>query len=187
MAADAGIDLLGTHTIFPLSLNRCLVLTNLGYVRNPGVNPVRPRENPRAYEQTMFDMRTVQTGRQLVERDVQAINYIIKTRARRFIAAGEKDWLYPEKYIGRTMWNKLGDKFFLMPDPRKVQFTTEIVMGFKGGGGLGFDEYGRQPNRKDAEVVGLREKEWKTFHKHQQLWESKFGVLSREQLQALWL
>lgn len=183
---DAGIDLLGTHTIFPLSLNRCLVLTNLGYVRNPAVNPVKPRENPRAYQQTMFDMRTVQTGRQIAEQDVQAINYIMKKRARRFVAAGEKEWLFPEKHFEKTMWNKLGDQFFLMPDPRKMQFTTEILMGFNGGGGFGVDEYGRRPTRKDSDVKALRDKEWITFHKHRKLWESKFGVLSGAELRALW-
>ena len=184
---DAGIELLGTHTIFPLSLNRCLVLTNLGYVRNPAVNPIKPRENPRAYQQTMFDMRTIQTGRQIAERDVQAINFIIKKRARRFIAAGEKEWLYPEKQFHKTLWNKLGDQFFLMPDPRKMQFSTEFVMGFEGGGGFGVDEYGRPPNRKDVDVKALRDREWNTFHKHQKLWESKFGALTGEQLRKLWL
>lgn len=182
---DAPIECLGTHTIFPLSLNRCLVMTNLGYVRNPGVNPVRRRENARAYENTTFDMRTIQTGRQVSEREVQAINFIMKKRARRFVAAAEKEWLYPEKHFERTMWNKLGDQFFLMPDPRKMQFSTDTFMGFQGGGGFGVDEYGRRPNRK-AEVIELREKEWKTFHKHQKLWESKFGELSREELRALW-
>jgi hypothetical protein len=108
---DAPIDCLGTHTIFPLSLNRCLVITNLGYVRDPDVNPLRRRENARAYESTVFDMRGVQTGRQLSEADVQSINFILKKRARRFIAAANKEWLYPEKKLPRTMWNKLGDRF----------------------------------------------------------------------------
>jgi hypothetical protein len=184
---DAPIDCLGTHTIFPLSLNRCLVITNLGYVRDPSVNPCRRRENARAYENTMFDMREIQTGRQLSERDVQAINFIMKKRARRFVAAAEKEWLHPEKHFSRTMWNKLGDQFFLMPDPRKMRFTTDTVMGYKGGGSFGVDEYGRQPNRKDAAVIKLREKEWTAFLKHQKLWESKFGQLSREELRAIWI
>src|SRR6185437_11194397 len=38
--ADARIELLGSHTLFPLGLNRCLVLTNLGYVRDPWVSPM---------------------------------------------------------------------------------------------------------------------------------------------------
>lgn len=86
----------------------------------------------------------------------------------------------------QTMWNRLGDQFFLMPDPRKMHFTTDIFMGYEGGGSFGVDEYGRQPNRKDAEVIKLRDKEWKTFHKHRKLWESKFGELSREELRAIW-
>lgn len=65
------------------------------------------------------------------------------TVARQYIAAAEKEWLYPEKPFTKTMWNKLGDRFFLMPDPRKTSFTTDIVMGFSDGRSLGVDEYGR--------------------------------------------
>jgi hypothetical protein len=112
---DAPIDLLGTHTIFPLSMNRCLVITNLGYVRNPEVPALRRRQNPRSFAETMWDIRRVQTGRQIAEAQVRAINFILKTRARRYIAAAEQDWLFPERHLKTTMWNKLGGPFFLMP------------------------------------------------------------------------
>jgi hypothetical protein len=183
---DAPIEMLGTHTLFPLSLNRCLVLTNLGYVRDPWANPTRTRENARSFAPTIFDMRHVQTGRQIAEDEVRAINFILKKRARRFIAAAELDWLYPEKHLRSTMWNKLGDQFFLMPDARKVTFSTDILIGYKDGGAWGMDEYGRRPKRTDDEVKRLREKEWKTFHRHQQLWEAKFGKLTREEMLRYW-
>lgn len=32
-----------------------------------------------------------------------------------------------------------------MPDPRAVNFTTEVLFGFKDGSATGFDEYGRRP------------------------------------------
>ncbi len=183
---DAPIECVGTHTIFPLSLDRCLVMTNLGFVRDPNANPARRRVNARAYENTVFDLRSVQTGRQICEREVQAINYILKCRAKRFVAAAEKDWLYPERQFQRTMWNKLGDRFFLMPDPRKMHFYEDTYMGFTSGASLAVDEYGRPPNSKDSAVLALREKERNTFRKHQQLWEDKFGKLSREELQTIW-
>jgi hypothetical protein len=131
-------------------------------------------------------MRHVQTGRQIAEDEVRAINFILKKRARRFIAAAELDWLYPEKHLRSTMWNKLGDQFFLMPDARKVTFSTDILIGYKDGGAWGMDEYGRRPKRTDDEVKRLREKEWKTFHRHQQLWEAKFGKLTREEMLRYW-
>lgn len=48
---DPDIAPLGTHTIFPLGLTRCLVMTNLGYVRDPQVSAKRRRENPRYFEE----------------------------------------------------------------------------------------------------------------------------------------
>jgi hypothetical protein len=178
---DPGIELLGSHTLFPLSYNRCLVLTNLGYVRDPSVSPIKQRENPRYYQQGLFDIRKIQTGRQLNEQEVLAINYIMKQRATRYIAAAYEGWLYPEKHLTNRTWNKLGGKYFLMPDPRKVSFTTGILMGGDGWG-WGADEYGRRMSRdKDKDVKALRAREFRTFQKAKQSWDSAFGPLSHKE------
>jgi len=178
---DAKIELLGSHTIFPLSLTRLLVITNLGYVRDPWVSPTKMRENPRYYEQGMFDLRKIQTGRQLDEQAVLSVNHILKLRSRRYIAAAYEDWLYPEKHLTQRSWDKLGGKYFLMPDPRKVSFTTGFVMGGDGWG-WGADEYGRRMSReKDADVKRLRDKEFRTFQKAKQSWDSTFGKLTPEE------
>ena len=132
------IELVGTHTIFPLDLNRCLVITNLVTFGILEINPLHVRENPRYFATTLFDIRTVQTGRQIPEHYVQAINSIIKRRARRYVAAGQKEWLYPEKFLKTTMWNKLGDKFFLMPDPRKITIHDEVFRDYGRRNPLGF-------------------------------------------------
>jgi len=124
---DPHIGLLGTHTIFPLDLNHCLIITNLGYVRDPWANPLKKRENMRYFADTIFDLRKIQVDRQIPESQVRAINYILKTRARRYIAAAEKDWLYPECHMPTTMWNKLGDRFFLMPDPSDRPHRGDVV------------------------------------------------------------
>lgn len=179
---EAPIEFLGTHTIFPLNLNRCLVITNLGYVRNPECNRTKPRENSRYFENTIFDVRKVQIGRQLPERDVQAINYILKQRARRFIAAGEESWLYPEASLKTRMWDKLGDQFFLMPDPRKVSFSTGMFVGWKDGSAWGSDEYGRAPHDGDPRVEAQRAVEWETFQSAKQKWDLRFGRLSGEEM-----
>ena len=182
---DSEIERLGTHTIFPLDLNNCLIITNLGYVRNPKVNVLRLRENPRYFEQSMFDIRKVQTGRKIPEGDVIAINHIIKTRARRYIAAADKDWLYPENHIGKAIWNKLGGKYFLMPDPRKVSFSTGIFAGNDNGPTWAQDEYGRIPDDKDIIVRKKRDKEWATFQAFKRSWESIYGKLTAEELRKL--
>ena len=135
--------------------------------------------------ESMFDIRKVQTGRKIPEGDVIAINHIIKTRARRNIAAAVKDWLYPENHIGKTMWNKFGSKYFLMPDPRKVSFTTGIFAGNDNGPTWAQDEYGRIPDDKDIIVRKKRDKEWATFQAFKRSWESIYGKLTAEELRKL--
>lgn len=132
---------------------------------------------------TLFDIRKVQTGRQISEDYVGTINFIIKKRARRYVAAGQKEWLYPEKFLKTTMWDKLGDRFFLMPDPRKVPFSTGIFVGYKDGSAWGIDEYGRRPRDDDPKVKAQRDIEWKAFQKARKAWDDHFGELSREELQ----
>jgi len=177
---DAPITLLGTHTIFPLNLNRCLVITNLGYVRNPCINLLRERENPRYFQEAILDLKKIQTGRQISEDFVLAINYVLKNRAKRYIAASQKEWLFPEKKMKITHWNKIGGKVFLMPDPRKVRFSTQFLVGYKDGTAWGQDEYGRQSDENDPKVKKLRGREWDALQKAKKSWDDMFGPLDRE-------
>jgi hypothetical protein len=105
--ADPEIWQSGTHTLFPLSQNRILILTNQSWVRNPYGDPMKLRPNPKPFREAIFDFTEIQTGRTLSETEVIKINYIIKKRAYRYIAAVEKEWLYPEKYIPYQNWQKL--------------------------------------------------------------------------------
>ncbi len=176
---DAPIGFVGTHTIFPLSLNRCLVMTNLGYVRNPQIKLTKDRVNARVFGEAIFDLRKIQTGRQIDETYVTTINYVVKQRARRYVAAARKEWLYPEGTCSKTMWNKLGGKFFLMPDPRKVTFHTQTLVGYDDGRAWGTDEYGRRHTRDDdPEVKRLRDIEWNAFQQSKRSWDTTFGELS---------
>lgn len=179
---DPPIELLGTQTLFALGPEHCLVITNLGYVRDPETNPMESRENPRYFAPTMFDLRKVQTGRKLHEDEVLAINYIIKRRARRYIAAGHEDWLFPERHLRVTMWDKLGGAFFLRPDPRKVPFSTAMFVGFKDGRSWGVDEYGRTPKDNDPGQNAVRDRERASLQKSKQLWDRRFGKLSPGEL-----
>ena len=128
----------------------------------------------------MFDLRKVQAGREITEQEILAINYVVKRRARRYIAAAKKEWLYPEKYMKKMLWNKIGSKFFLMPDPRKVSFTTGIYMGDDKGRVWAQDEYGRIPDDKNPKVIEKRHRERQAFDSFRRAWDTIYGPLEEE-------
>jgi len=177
---DPDIHLNATHTIFPLSLDRILILTNLSWVRNPYQSPVKARPNPNFFRSAMFKMLEIQSERELDEQEVREINFIIKSRAHRYVAAGEEEWLYPEKHVSKSEWARFGHGYLLMPDPRSLTFTREIIMGFKDGTSTAFDEYGRRPwdpdykqHEKDAPD------EFHTFEKFRGEFARLFGQYRR--------
>lgn len=108
---DPDIWLNGTQTIFPLSLNKALILTNLSWARNPYGNPIKKRPNSQLFRDAIFNFTDIQTGRFLTENDVLTINYIIKKRASRYIAAAKKEWLNPEKFLKNIRWDKIGKTY----------------------------------------------------------------------------
>jgi len=121
----------------------------------------------------------IQTGRVLTQGEVSEINYVIKKRARRYIAASEEAWLYPEHSISTRWWNKLGKGFLLMPDPRSVAFSTEVIFGYGDKKFDFFDEYGRKPWQPDYDDKHQRELEWVTFHAFQGEFSRVFGPKRR--------
>ncbi|PWT81140.1 MAG: hypothetical protein C5B58_10295 [Acidobacteria bacterium] len=124
-----------THTYFPMSLDKVLILTNLSWVRNPYQNEVRERPNPELFRAAIFKFTEIQTGRTLSEDEVLQINYITKRRAYRYIAAAEREWLYPERRVSTDHWKRLGGGYLLMPEPRLIAMGGEILIGYQGGGG----------------------------------------------------
>ncbi|MFO1152052.1 MAG: DUF4238 domain-containing protein [Rhodospirillales bacterium] len=176
---DPEIWRLGTHTLFPLSLRKILILTNLAWVRNPYANGTKLRPNPDPLRPAIFKFTSIQTGRNLTEIEVNQINFIIKKRAYRFIAAAKEEWLYPEQNIPSDHWRKLNEQYLLMPDPRSMSFSREIVIGYKTGGSERFDEYGRRPGHKSFKDEILAEREWRTFHAFQGEFARLFGPKRR--------
>lgn len=177
---DPEIIFNATHTLFPLSLNKLLILTNLSWVRNPYQNPVSARPNPNLFRGAMFYVLGVQVGRILTEQEVREINFIIKSRAWRYVAAGEEEWLYPEKHVSKSDWARFGHGYLLMPDPRSVSFSSGVLIGFKGGRSTGYDAYGRRPGDRDyrrEEASGPDE--FYTFHKFRGDFARLFGPRRR--------
>lgn len=176
---DPGIWLNGSHTIFPLSRDKCLILTNLSWARNPYGNPTYKRPHANLFRAAMFKFTSVQTGRLLNIEEVNTINYILKCRANRYIAATNKEWLYPENNFKIPRWDKIGQSYLLMPDPRSMTFSSEIIIGYKGGKSDSFDEYGRKPWHKDYNDKEQHEYEWNTFHAFQGEYARLFGPKRR--------
>jgi hypothetical protein len=164
----------GTHTFFALAPARVLILTNLSWVRNPYSGGKKPRPNDAFFRQAMFKFTEIQTGRQLDEIEVNQINFIMKRRAYRFIAASNEEWLYPERKIPSDHWRKLDERYLLMPDPRGMHLGGQMFIGYKDGGGEAFDEYGRRPWQQDYNGGEMDEVESRTFYAFQGDLEKKY-------------
>ena len=176
---DPEVWMTGTHTLFPLDFEKLLVLTNLSWVRNPYGNPRTLRPNPNPLRAAMFNFMQIQTGRLLTEIEVNEINFIIKARARRYIAAAKEEWLYPERQIPDTRWDRLGRGYLLMPDPRSVTFSTEIIVGYENRAADRFDEYGRRPSQPGFRDDARHQTEWETSHAFQGEFARVFGPRRR--------
>jgi hypothetical protein len=143
-ANDPDIRLQATHTLFPLSSERLLILTNVLWACNPHRPPVELRANPDLFRGAMFNFLEIQTRRSLSEQEILKINCVIKRRAYRYIAAGREEWLYPERKV-KFNWRAIGDEHLLMPDPRSLHPGAEIIMGYAGGRTEAMDTFGRLP------------------------------------------
>jgi len=176
---DPDIAFAGTHTLFPLSLDKLLILTNLSWVRDPHGYPRNPRPNPDYIRPAVFNFTQIQTGRILTNVEVNEINFVIKMRAYRYIAAAMEKWLYPEQQIPSQSWNKLGQGFLFMPDPRSVRFSSEIIFGYDNKRADFFDEYGRKPWQTDYNNKTERDKEWETFQAFKGEFARVFGPRRR--------
>jgi hypothetical protein len=176
---DPDIWMSGTHTLFPMSLDKILILTNLSWVRNPYGDPKKLRPNPNPFRPAIFNFMQIQTGRVLTDTEVFEINYIIKSRAYRYIAAVEKEWLFPERQLRGKRWDRFGDGYLLMPDPRSVTFSSEMIFGYDNRPADRFDEYGRQPSQPGFGDEARRKSEMETFHAFQGEFARVFGPKRR--------
>ncbi len=165
--------------LFPLSLDKILILTNLSWVRNPYGHPRKARPNFYPFRNTIFNFTQIQTGRMLNEVEVNEINYVIKNRAYRYVAAARKEWLYPENKIPSQQWGDLGQGYLFMPDPRSVTFSSEVIIGYDNKRADIFDEYGRKPWHPDYNNKSGRDKEWLSFHAFQGEFARVFGSKRR--------
>jgi hypothetical protein len=144
---DPTIALKASQTIFPLTRNFCLILTNLEYARDPSTNPLDKRTFARNYRQSMVRTDAFIRTRKLSSQEVALINYVLKARARRYIAAGREEWLYPEKSVSEP-WRELR-KALLPPEDELWHFGGEMFAKFEDGHVHYQDEFGRTEKQRD--------------------------------------
>ena len=176
---DPDIRFQATHTLFPLALDKILILTNLSWVRNPYQSEVGVRPNPNPFRSAIFKITDIQTLRHLSEEEVRQINFIIKTPALRYISSGKEEWLYPEKHVSKSQWNVYGDGYLFMPDPRAIHLGGEIMWGNADGTGGAMDEYGRRPWDKDYGVEGRTHQEGNTLYRFKGEFARRYGPYRR--------
>jgi hypothetical protein len=126
---DPSIALKASQTIFPLSRDFCLILTNLEYAQNPLVSPLEKRTFARNYRNSMVSTHAFIRTRKLASPDVARVNRIIRARASRYIAAGRKEWLHPDQ---SEEWGDL--RAVLLPPKRELyQYGGEMFAKFDDG------------------------------------------------------
>jgi hypothetical protein len=173
-ANDPDIRLHGTHTLFPLSPDRLLILTNRSWACNPYRPPIQVRANPDLFRGAMFNFLDIHQGRELDENEVLMINRVIKLRAYRFIAAGQEEWLYPERQI-RMPWREIGDSHLFMPDPRPLTPNAEMIIGYASGATSAMDAYGRLPGQPGYAKEIASEDDWGPLRRWQEEFAERFG------------
>ena len=156
--SDPSIALKASQTIFPLGRDHCLILTNLEYARDPNANPLEKRTFARNFQQTMVKADALIRERKLTAEEVAKINYILKKRARRFIAAGQEDWLHPERVV-QVDWRDLRETV-LPPADELWHFGGEMYASYTDGHVHYQDEFGRTEKpleilTKDVDEKGL--------------------------------
>jgi hypothetical protein len=123
----------------------------------------------------MFNFQDIQTGRILSEEEVLEINYVTKRRAHRYVAAAQKDWLYPEDRLGSPHWRRLGDGYLFMPDPRHIHMGGEIIIGYRGGRSEAFDEYGHRPGHPEYNSVQRSQRDGAALERFKAEWSATMG------------
>jgi hypothetical protein len=145
---DPGIALKSSQTLFPMSRDQCLILTNLEYAENPSVPPLEKRTFARNFRQSMVRTDQMIRTRRLTDIEVSRINRVLKVRAQRHIAAGRREWLYPEQQASGS-WADLAATL-LPPRDELWHFGGETYVGFEDGSVRYQDAYGRTEKEREA-------------------------------------
>jgi hypothetical protein len=119
-----------------------VIFTHLEYAKEPDRQDLsRLRTNARHHDMSMTRTDAFIRDRRLSRDKVIAINHLLKSRAKRCIAAAKKDWLYPERHFSGS-WAQIAK--VLLPKADLWRFGGEIYVGYKDGSSGYWDEHGRR-------------------------------------------
>jgi hypothetical protein len=144
---EPSIALKASQTIFPLSRDFCLILTNLEYAQDHSANPIEKRTFAGNYRNSMVRTDAFIHTRKLVSEEVIRVNRVLKARARRYIASGKEEWLYPEA-SSIEPWGDLRS-VFLPPDNGLLHFGGEMYARFESGQVYYQDAFGRTEKERE--------------------------------------
>lgn len=138
---DPPVAALGSQTVFALDANTCLILTHLEYARDPDLlDLTRLRTNARNLGEGMARTDSFIRERQLERDEVVAINHLLKSRAKRYIASADRTSLYPEREYDKP-WSQIAK--ILLPTKDLWRFGGETYIGYADGTSSYWDEHGR--------------------------------------------
>jgi hypothetical protein len=141
---EPSIALKGSQTIFPLNRDFCLILTNLEYAQDNSANPLEKRTFAGNYRNAMVRTDAFIRTRKLTSGEVIRVNRVLKARAKRYIAAGKEEWLYPETWSAEPWADLRG--VFLPPKNGLWHFGGEMYARFDNGEVYYQDAFGRTEN-----------------------------------------
>jgi hypothetical protein len=144
---EPSITLKGSQIIFPLNRDFCLILTNLEYAQDHSTNPLEKRTFAGNYRSSMVRTDAFIRTRSLTNDEVIQVNRVLKARARRYIAAGKEEWLYPETSSVEP-WADLRDAF-LPPKNGLWHFGGEMYALFESGEVYYQDVFGRTEKERE--------------------------------------
>jgi hypothetical protein len=139
--SDPPLEWIGSQTVFVLDANTCLILTHLEYAQDPPpASLIVPRTNARYRGSSLVRTDAFIRTRKLSRDEIVAINYLLKNRARKFLAASNRDWLFPERsFTGE--WCDIAQ--ILLPKDSLWRFGGEIYVGYDDGRSSYQDAFGR--------------------------------------------
>lgn len=138
---EPSIALKGSQTIFPLNRDSCLILTNLEYAQDHSANPLEKRTFAGNYRNSMVRTDAFIRTRKLTSEEVIRVNRVLKAGAKRYLAAGKEEWLYPETSSAEP-WADLRSTF-LPPKNDLWHFGGEMYARLESGEVYYQDAFGR--------------------------------------------
>lgn len=148
---DAPITWNGTQTLFALDANHLLILTHGPYAKTPeALELTAKRVNARFFGNTMLRTDALIRSRRFDTDAVTAVNALLKSRARRYVAAGQPDWLYPER--APPMARERLAQLLCPPTKDLWRVGGEIHIGYKDGTFGYRDAYGRTSREHESVV-----------------------------------